>query len=95
MPTKNPQKKTHEQTAQQKNGKKQMEVRFPRGGQKPKIQYYELTCSGVGEKETLNINVVGTNVKTNNEKWQQLVILPINLPFWYRIHNLDEKMRLL
>ncbi len=46
-------KKPHKKIA------KTIEARFPRGGQKPKIQYYDLTCSGVGEKETLNINVVG------------------------------------
>ena len=47
----------------QKNGKNkygnQIRGRFPRGGQNLKIQYCGLSCSGAGEKETLNINVVG------------------------------------
>ena len=32
--------------------RKQIKVGFPRGGQQLKIQYYEPTCSGAGEKET-------------------------------------------
>ncbi len=93
MPTKRPQKRNSN-----RNGKKENGGSFSQGGGRtPKIQYYEPTCSGAGEKETLKINVVGKKGKSNGFVWESFfhdfgqhfdIILEA---FWHTVMSLSKK----